>query len=51
MRKLVRILIAVTMAFAACTPKQQSDNSIKITAELRPEINYVTHLYTLTGLL
>lgn len=38
------------MAFAACTPKQQNENSIKIMVELRPEINYVTHLYALAGL-
>ena len=33
----------------ACSPKQQTDE-IKILVEIRPEVNYVTHLYTLAEL-
>ena len=49
MRKLLWAIIALATAFSACTTQQQHTD-IKILAEIRPEVNYVTHLYTIAGL-
>ncbi|MBR5763244.1 MAG: hypothetical protein IKX93_01310 [Bacteroidaceae bacterium] len=46
---LIAFALTLSTAFADNTHKQQHGN-IKIVAEIRPEINYVTHLYTLAGL-
>ena len=45
---LVAFAITILTASADCTNKQHGN--IKIVAETRPEINYVTHLYTLAEL-
>ena len=36
------------VSITACVPRD--GETVKIVTEIRPEINYVTHLYTLTGL-
>ena len=41
--------MVVTTTMIACSPKRQADE-IQILMEIRPEVNYVTHLYTLAGL-
>ena len=48
--KLASCLLVIMTILPGCNSKQPSGNTISVTAELRPEINYVTHLYTLAGL-
>jgi hypothetical protein len=43
---LVAFLISGAMRLQAQTPKPE----VKILMEISPEVNYVTHLYTLAGL-
>lgn len=52
MKKQIWGTIAIALSLAACSQPQQQEesNDIKILAELRPEVNYVTHLYTLANL-
>jgi len=47
--RLLGFVMVVATAMIACSPKQQADE-IKILMEIRPEVNYVTHLYTLAEL-
>ena len=50
--RLKRIATAIIFSvfIAACATGPRDSEPIRITAEVRPEINYVTHLYTLAGL-
>ena len=43
---ILAFLVTGTIPFQAQTPRPE----IKILMEIRPEVNYVTHLYTLAGL-
>ena len=47
--RLLGFVLVVATVIIACSPKQQADE-IKILMEIRPEVNYVTHLYTLAEL-
>ena len=47
--RLLGFVMVVTTSMIACSPRQQADE-IKILMEIRPEVNYVTHLYTLAEL-
>ena len=47
--RLLGFVMVVATVMIACSPKQQADE-IKILMEIRPEVNYVTHLYTLAEL-
>ena len=47
--RLLGFVMVVATVIIACSPKQQADE-IKILMEIRPEVNYVTHLYTLAEL-
>ena len=57
MKKIINLclfgcVITMTTAFATSLSTQQTDEieTTKILIEIRPEVNYVTHLYTLAGL-
>ena len=46
--KQVAALAIFLVSITACVSRDRE--TVKIVAEIRPEINYVTHLYTLAGL-
>ena len=46
--KQIAALALFLVFITACVPRD--GDTVKIVAEIRPEINYVTHLYTLAGL-
>ena len=44
-------LFMLGLILSGCSSKQvEKTDDIKILMEIRPEVNYVTHLYTLAGL-
>ena len=47
MKKIISITLIVT---CCCHIMAQQAGEAKILFEIRPEVNYVTHLYTLAGL-
>jgi len=52
LHKLIISSIVLLLALTACTDKAKTEAqySVNILTEIRPEINYVTHLYTLASL-
>lgn len=46
--KQIAALVIFLFSITASVPRD--GETVKIVAEIRPEINYVTHLYTLAGL-
>lgn len=48
--KRIAAVAILSASIAACVTGPRDKEPIRISAEIRPEINYVTHLYTLAGL-
>lgn len=48
--RIVFILATLSLGFVSCGQNSVKEKTIMVSAEIRPEINYVTHLYTLAGL-
>lgn len=50
MKRIIVITALLCVALVSCVQIKTKGSDINITAEIRPEVNYVTHLYTLAGL-
>ena len=50
MKRTVLFLLFVLMLVNCSQQRQSQDGEVRILFEIRPEVNYVTHLYTLAGL-
>ena len=48
-RTILYLIFALLPIYCSSQPNKQADK-VRIMFEIRPEVNYVTHLYTLAGL-
>jgi len=50
MKRIILITSLLCIALVSVAQNKANRSDINITTEIRPEVNYVTHLYTLAGL-